>query len=403
MEKKTIVLENTLGQTVRTFHNMPAKFEVVLRLDTGRVVGVKSFKELEEEGVPFKKLATVKSETLTYKGIDLKQYGTVKVVKEVKYFSESVKLKPESNRVYKSYLKVSALSHAVIVILILSLGFMFNPEKEVEPTEVVILKPRKKIQVVPPEPVQKVAQKKAKKRQKRVKKVVNSKKTTRKRNLVKRSKRKNRGNKVVSMKDRGALSVLGSLSKSKQKGGVNLNKVKTSFGAGMGGTGGSGGVQTSVYAKGLTAAPAGHGGKVHGAGGYGTKGKGGGRAGYGKMGLSGASGGYFKPLTQQALVGGGLDMAQVAAVISRHQGQIRYCYEKGLQSKPKLSGRIKMKFTINGRGIISAANVGSSSLKNRAVESCITKKLRSWKFPRPVGNKNVKVTYPFLFKRLNRG
>lgn len=396
---KIIVLENSIGQTVRTFNDMPTNFEIVVRLDTGRVMGVADLKELEAEGIPFKKLTTVNTETLTYKGIDLKQYGTVKVVKEVKNFSQSVKLKSESNTVYKSYLKISALSHVGIVILILSLGFLFNPEKEVEPTEVVILKPRKQIQPVQPEP-EKVVQKRTKKRQKRVQKVVNSKKTTRKRNLVKRNKRNNRGNKVVSMKSRGALGVLGSLSKSKQKGGVNLNKVQTSFGAGMGGKGGSGGVQTSVYAKGLTAAPAGRGGKIHGAGGYGTKGKGGGRAGYGKMGLSGASGGYFKPLTQQALVGGGLDMAQVAAVISRHQGQIRYCYEKGLQSKPKLSGRIKMKFTINGSGTISAANVGSSSLNSRAVESCITKKLRSWKFPRPVGNKNVKVTYPFLFKRL---
>ena len=402
MGNKRIVLENTLGQTVRTFNNMPETFEIVLRLDTGRVMGVKNLKELKDEGIEFKKLATVKADTLTYKGIDLNQYGTVKVVKEVRNFSPSVKLKPESNTVYKSYLKISALSHAVIVILILSLGFMFNPEKEVEPTEVVILKPRKKIEVVKPETTQ-VVKKRAKKIRKRVQKVVNSKKTTRKRNLVKRSKRKNRGNKVVSMKNRGALSVLGSLSKSKQKGGVNLNKVKTSFGAGMGGKGGSGGVQTSVYAKGLTAAPTGRGGKIQGAGGYGTKGKGGGRAGYGKMGMSGSSGGYFRPLTRQALVGGGLDMAQVAAVVNRHQGQIRYCYEKGLQSKPGLSGRLKMKWTINSRGMVTAAKVAGSSLNNRTVESCITKKLKSWRFPRPVGNQNVKVNFPFLLNRVNRG
>ena len=71
MENKTIVLENSLGQTVRTFHNMPETFEVILRLDTGRVVGVKDLKDLKADGVEFKRLATVKSGTLTYKGIDL--------------------------------------------------------------------------------------------------------------------------------------------------------------------------------------------------------------------------------------------------------------------------------------------------------------------------------------------
>ncbi len=400
---KKIVLQNISGQTVRVFGDMPQNFDIVLRLDTHRICATASVQDLKDQGIPFRKITSINTTLLTERGKKIEDFGTIKLTSNVVRTSKSVPLKSEDNKLYSDLLKKSALTHAVVIAFILSLGFLFNPENKTKPTEVVIIKPQKrtaqKIKTVSTR-----LKTKSSKSQKRIAKKVNSKKT-RRRNLVKRptrTKRKN-GNQAVSMKSKGALAVLGSLSKSKQKGGVNLNKVSTSFGAGLGGKGGSGGVQTSIYAKGLTAAPTGRGGRVQGAGGYGTKGKGGGRGGYGKMAINGASSGYFKPLTSQALVRGGLDRAQVAAVINRHEGQIRHCYEKGLQSKPGLSGRLKMKFTINGRGIVSAANIASSSLKDRTVESCIAKRLRSWKFPKPVGNVNVKVSYPFVLKRINRG
>ena len=60
-----------------------------------------------------------------------------------------------------------------------------------------------------------------------------------------------------AIKRMGALAALGSLSKSKQKGGLDLGAVKKSAGPGLGGTQGSGGVQTSLYAKGIVSAPLG--------------------------------------------------------------------------------------------------------------------------------------------------
>ena len=103
----------------------------------------------------------------------------------------------------------------------------------------------------------------------------------------------------------------------------------------------------------------GTGGRAKGAGGYETRGKGGGKPGYGKMSLAGSSGAYFQPLAEEALIQGGLDRDQINAVINRHRGQIIYCYEKGLQVKPKLAGRVNVKFVIARNGRVSTAKVAS--------------------------------------------
>src|SRR5690606_33539145 len=144
--------------------------------------------------------------------------------------------------------------------------------------------------------------------------------------------------------------------------GLNLGAAQTSAGPGLGGTEGSGGVQTSIYAKGIVSAPLGAGGNVQGAGGYGTKGKGGGQAGYGNLSLVGSTGAAPIPLGGEAVIAQGLDRDQIAAVINRNLGQVRFCYEQGLQSEPNLSGRVSVAFTIGGNGLVKAANVASTTL-----------------------------------------
>ncbi|MCC7403267.1 MAG: AgmX/PglI C-terminal domain-containing protein [Bdellovibrionales bacterium] len=209
---------------------------------------------------------------------------------------------------------------------------------------------------------------------------------------------------ATSVQRMGALGVLGRLSKSKQYGGVNLGAVKTSPGPGLGGgTAGSGGVQTSLYGKGIVAAPLGAGGNINGAGGYGTKGKGGGQDGYGEMTLIGSSGSAPVPLGREAIIQGGLDRDMIAAVIQKNMGQIRFCYEQGLQGDPKLAGRVAVDFVIDGNGLVKIAGIGSTTLNSKSVEDCILLRLKSWKFPLPEGGVDVKVSYPFMLRRLGRG
>ncbi|HVK61699.1 MAG TPA: AgmX/PglI C-terminal domain-containing protein, partial [Bdellovibrionales bacterium] len=158
-------------------------------------------------------------------------------------------------------------------------------------------------------------------------------------------------------------------------------------------------VQTTLYGKGLVAAPLGAGANVNGGGGYGTKGRGGGQAGYGKMSLIGSAGTSVLPLGHEALIEGGLDMSSIEDVILRNMAQVRYCYEQGLQVKPSLKGRVKVSFVIGARGRVRTAGVANTTLGSNQVESCIVSRLKTWKFPQPEGGFDVKVSYPFSLQR----
>ena len=205
------------------------------------------------------------------------------------------------------------------------------------------------------------------------------------------------------VKRAGALAVLGSLNSGKNRGGLNLGAASATAGAGLGGTGGSGGVQTSLYGKGIVSAPLGPGAHISGGGGYGTKGKGGGQEGYGSLSLVGSAGGMPVPLGAEAEIAKGLERSQIDEVIRRNLGQVRFCYEQGLQGTPALSGRVAMGFTIGGDGAVKFAQVESSSMGNKGVEDCISMRLKTWKFPVPQGGVDVKVTYPFNLRRSGQG
>lgn len=207
----------------------------------------------------------------------------------------------------------------------------------------------------------------------------------------------------VSLKRMGALAALGTLVRSNQRGGLNLGAVNTTAGIGLGGTQGSGGVQTSLYGKGIIAAPVGSGGNINGAGGYGTKGKGGGQAGYGQLTLVGAAGTSSFAIEREVAVDGGLDRDVIAEVVRRNQGQIMFCYEQGLQSSPGLNGRVAVRWVIGAEGHVKVAGIENSTLASKLVEDCILMRLKTWKFPLPAGGVDVSVTYPFVLKRAGQG
>jgi TonB family protein len=153
----------------------------------------------------------------------------------------------------------------------------------------------------------------------------------------------------------------------------------------------------------MVSAPLGAGNNLSGAGGYGTKGRGGGQAGFGEMKLAGSLGSLALPVGSDAAVTQGLDRDQISSVIARNQGQIRYCYEQGLLQDAHLSGRVTVDFTIGANGLVKAASISQSTLRNTSVEECIVQRLRSWKFPLPDGGVDVKVTYPFTLRRAGQG
>lgn len=95
---------------------------------------------------------------------------------------------------------------------------------------------------------------------------------------------------------------------------------------------------------------------------------------------------------------GGLERAEVEAVIQENIAQIRYCYNQGLRDNPNLEGKVTADFTIGSSGSVKTAMITQTTLREPAVESCIRSRIASWKFGAPRGGGEVRVAYPFLLR-----
>jgi hypothetical protein len=388
------VLENKLGQVVRVIDwQNNSSLNIVYRHDTRRIETTDDLELLDIENVEYTLIEKVKKADVQKKAVKIDQVGTLRFTKDIKLVSPDAQHSEDDTKPFflLSLKYIGGTASGILVLLMLLTHFIKPVEQEIRVVEIVERPQEIKKEVIQPRLKQKMPTVVKASNKKAVPHVA---KTVTPRKAVKVTTNE------MSINQMGALGALGSLSKSSQHGGLNLNNVATSKGIGRGGTQGSGGMQTSIYGKGLVSAPLGAGQRANGAGGYGTKGAGGGQAGYGQLSLVGSAGSFFQPVKSEALVEGGLDRNEIAAVIERHIGEIRYCYEQGLQTNPKLSGRVSMKFFIAGTGMVSAADITNTSLHSKLVENCITGRLKTWKFPNPRGGAVVKVNYPFVLRRV---
>jgi hypothetical protein len=90
---------------------------------------------------------------------------------------------------------------------------------------------------------------------------------------------------------------------------------------------------------------------------------------------------------------GCLDKEIIRRVIRQHRNEVRYCYERGLVTKPELQGRIVTSFTIANTGRVLASAVTDTSLRTPDVEQCIAEAVRRWEFP--ASAQTSMVSYPF--------
>lgn len=398
MKQENLVLENAQGQTLRYISWTGDKALVYKNLQTGRIELVEEARLLDEQEISYEPIQEIERRDLENQGVDLNRVR-LRLVKSVGEIVPNVSLPDEDDEEFKKITKWTTFSHIGLFIILLIGGTILSwSKKEESLTVVTIMQTPKEVvetrRTVAPtkrtvKPITKT------KVSNRTKKVAQTRRQATKK--VGRS-----APSPVPVEQMGALGALGGMKTGKKgSSGFQINAKNSSLGSDLKriGSGGRGGFDKAVYGKGVISGPIGTGG-VRGSGGYSTRGQGGGRPGYGAMKISGGSaGGYSLPLEEEALVEGGLSKDQIAAVIQRNIGQIIYCYEKGLQVEPDLNGRVAVNFIIGGRGSVSSARINHTSLNDRPVEGCILNKLRAWKFPKPSGNVNVKVTYPFLLKR----
>ncbi len=69
----------------------------------------------------------------------------------------------------------------------------------------------------------------------------------------------------------------------------------------------------------------------------------------------------------------------IKATVRKYQGQIQSCYEQQLKSNPTLGGRVAVEIEITG-GRVTTVVVAENSTGDAALASCISKRIRGWRF-----------------------
>lgn len=222
---------------------------------------------------------------------------------------------------------------------------------------------------------------------------------------------KTEGGKRGFTQELGFLGILGQKDLKKAIGGVPTHMENATAGAGQGTDKGSGGEMLVGMGQGVKRTTVGNTGLAGLGGVGGGKGAGGGAGGYGDSlvgsGTGAGSGdGNGRALSSLALgddmvLDGGLDPNVIKATIGKYLNQIRACYELGLRKNPGLTGQVTMAFEVAGTGKLNFAKVHQSTLGDGEVTECISQKMITWQFPKPLGGVNVKVKYPFLLRPVN--
>jgi TonB family protein len=371
---------------------------LAVRVKTGRLEALSKASGERYKKSDFQVLARINVAEMGQKKVSVPKIGYIKKLtagEEIEY--DSSPIEQESNEEFEKSLKWSSIIHAAILLLAFLTYWTHSLFIEPEAPVVKLTKPQKVIKTVKPQPREVV---------KASNKKINRKKKVVKKRVRKVAPKKVRRARKKSVNQMGALAALGGTSKGSKSGkGLKLKSASRNSGSGDSlGRKSLGQANNSFAGKALSAPSGGNGKTRLGGVGYGTKGRSGGQAGYGKLNIGGsAGGGYVHPLQEDGTVEGGLEMSQIEAVIRKNIGQIYYCYEKGLQANSGLSGRVAVNFIINGGGRVRLAQIGQSSLGSSTVERCMIGKIKQWRFPKPHGNVDVNVSYPFILRRAKHG
>lgn len=176
---------------------------------------------------------------------------------------------------------------------------------------------------------------------------------------------------------------------------------------------------TSGFSNKLAVAMSGTGSEFvmgHGSGGLGFQGTGtggGGTGGYGRIhglgkidtgggvGVRASMGRKRAKRVGKLKFGGGASQGfcsrgDISKNVRMRAGAIRACYERQLQIKPSLSGKVTIRWTIHLDGSVKAAAVAGSTLRSPAVENCILRAIRRIRFKKPEGGICI-VKWPFVF------
>ena len=88
--------------------------------------------------------------------------------------------------------------------------------------------------------------------------------------------------------------------------------------------------------------------------------------------------------------------SKITQVVRRRKGTVKACYEKQLERNPRLSGRVKLQFTILESGRVGSTRILEDTIGDAQVGRCIAGAMKRWRFPKPEGG-SVTIAFPFAF------
>jgi periplasmic protein TonB len=78
-------------------------------------------------------------------------------------------------------------------------------------------------------------------------------------------------------------------------------------------------------------------------------------------------------------------IASLMAVVHRYAGGIKYCYDRCLESRPEVKGRMVLLITVAPNGTVSKLQPVANTVKDDALEGCVLGQVKAWKFPASSG------------------
>jgi TonB family protein len=95
----------------------------------------------------------------------------------------------------------------------------------------------------------------------------------------------------------------------------------------------------------------------------------------------------------------GRDSYSINKTIKGYEMEVFYCYQQQLRKMPDLEGKVIVSMTIRPWGDCTNVKVTKSTIHNKDVESCLVRRIATWKFPTiATSNGSLDVTYPFIFE-----
>ncbi|MCL4233118.1 MAG: AgmX/PglI C-terminal domain-containing protein [Deltaproteobacteria bacterium] len=93
-----------------------------------------------------------------------------------------------------------------------------------------------------------------------------------------------------------------------------------------------------------------------------------------------------------------LSAAEIGSVMEGIKGRISYCFTRGLEQNPQMSGVSLVQFTIEPDGSVSGASVVESSLDAPDADECLRRRVLRAKFPAYAGPPKT-VKFPFKYSQ----